>query len=368
MPEVGDLLANTLVGGLMADGQGEHVAHTTAAEQDGAVASARRGDKVLIYEGELAFMARFVTDYPEIETGGDLFGFWTHSGSPVVEYVLGPATAANHQDVAFYQEASYLRSAGAALRDHHGLQHVGTWHSHHRLGLTEPSTGDSKTMQHAVDKNLFPGWLLTICNFADTSNLVEMRGYLYHAEGEGRHDQLTWIVLPGTSPIRSAMSQVPDFVHAEPDTPSTPFEAIPATSFTAIAASPVNNATFPSTSFLAMPEGRDEFRRLYEQLLERHAGTEILQRDDGRVALAFTHEGYTFEIVFPHSFPLVKPVVECRPVDIPEGQEESWAVRRTMVVDVERGDDVVAAVEDLVDRFLRNRTHPADDRPPTREL
>ena len=33
-----------------------------------------RGDKALIYEGELEIMARFVTDYPNIETGGDLFG------------------------------------------------------------------------------------------------------------------------------------------------------------------------------------------------------------------------------------------------------------------------------------------------------
>lgn len=351
----------------MARGQGERTEDAMAAEQERAPSATLHADKVLVYEGELAFMARCVTDYPEIETGGDLFGFWTHSGSPVIEYVLGPATTADHQDVEFHQEASYLRAAGAALRDHHGLQHVGTWHSHHRLGLTEPSTGDSKTMQHAVDKNLFPGWLLTICTFADASSLVEMHGYLYHSGGEGAYDQLTWIILPGTSPVRTAMSTVPDFIHVDPETQFTSFEAIPATSFTAIAAAPVKSATFPSTSFLATPEGRDEFRRLYEQLLVRHADAEILQRDDGRVALAFAHEGYSFDVVFPHSYPLVKPIVECRPVDIPEGQEESWATPRTIVVDVRRGDDLVAAVEDLVDRFLRNRTRTADDPTTTRE-
>jgi len=142
-----------------------------------------RSDKVLIYGNELEAMARFVSDYPSTETGGDLFGFWTHSGSPVVEYVLGPAKTAEHQSAAFYQESSFLKTAGAIMRDLHGLQHVGTWHSHHRIGLTEPSTGDSTTMQRALDKNQFNAWLLVICNFADKSDTVEMRGYLYHTRG-----------------------------------------------------------------------------------------------------------------------------------------------------------------------------------------
>jgi hypothetical protein len=44
----------------------------------------RRGQvnqfKTLIYEQELEHIAGWVQEYPNLETGGDLFGFWTHSG------------------------------------------------------------------------------------------------------------------------------------------------------------------------------------------------------------------------------------------------------------------------------------------------
>ncbi len=280
-----------------------------------------RGDKALIYEGELEIMARFVTDYPDIETGGDLFGFWTHTGSPMIEYVLGPGETAEHDDAAFYQESLFLKSAGGILHDLHGLQHVGTWHSHHRLGLTEPSKGDSSTMQRALDKNGFNAWLLTICNFADKSDRVEMRAYLYRAHGGGAHQQLTWLILPGSSPVRTAMEAVKGFPHGEPRTPASTYEAIPSTTFAVMAAAPQTaSPTFPSSSFMATPEGRGELYRLSQELSALEQDVEILQREDGRVSLSFHRDGYAFEVVFPHSYPVVKPVVECWPMDIPAGQ------------------------------------------------
>lgn len=315
-----------------------------------------RGDKALIYEGELETMARFVTDYPSIETGGDLFGFWTHTGSPVIEYVLGPGETAEHDDAAFYQESSFLKSAGAILHDLHGLQHVGTWHSHHTLGLTVPSSGDSNTMQRALDKNGFNAWLLTICNFADKSDRVEMRGYLYHAHGAGERRQLTWLILPGSSPVRTAMEAVKGFPHGEPRTPASTYEAIPSTTFAVMAATPqTTSPTFPVSSFMATPEGRGELHRFFQELSALEQDVEILQREDGRVSLAFERDGYAFQVLFPHSYPVVKPVVECRPVNIPAGQEESWKTPRTLFVAMDRGDDVVSHIEELVTTFLVNR-------------
>jgi hypothetical protein len=316
-----------------------------------------QGDKALIYQGELEVMARFVRDYPDIETGGDLFGFWTHSRSPVVEYVLGPGQGASHEGAEFHQAAAFLRSCGAMLRDLHGLQHVGTWHSHHRLGLTEPSNGDSTTMQKAVDNNQFSGWMLTICNFRDGGDLVDMRSYMYRPGQEGTHSQLTWVLLPGASPVRAAMKSVAEFPSIEPTTPDCLYEAIPSTTFTAMSTPQTTtiNPTFPPTSFLATPEGRAELFHLYQELSGTEQTVEILQREDGRVGLTFRREGYAFEIVFPHSYPVVKPVVEYRPVDIPDGQEESWTSPRTLFVSMDRGDDVVAVVADLVKSFLAGR-------------
>jgi hypothetical protein len=327
-----------------------------------------RGDKALIYEGELEIMACFVTDYPGIETGGDLFGFWTHTGSPMIEYVLGPGETAEHDGAAFYQESSFLKSAGGILHDLHGLQHVGTWHSHHRLGLTEPSKGDSSTMQRALDKNGFNAWLLTICNFADKSDRVEMRAYLYSAHGGGARQQLTWLILPGSSPVRTAMEAVKGFPHGGPRTPASTYEAIPSTTFAVMAAAPQTaSPTFPSSSFMATPEGRDELYHLSQELSALEQDVEILQREDGRVSLSFHRDGYAFDVVFPHSYPVVKPVVECRPVDIPAGQEESWKTPRTLFVAMDRGDDVVTHIEELVTTFLVNREHTGSDAPRDRE-
>ena len=336
-----------------------------SAEPSSARPASPQGDKALIYKGELEIMARFVRDYPDMETGGDLFGFWTHTGSPVVEYVLGPGDDADHAGAEFHPDASFLRKCGAVLRDLHGLQHVGTWHSHHRLGLTEPSSGDSATMQKAVDNRQFSGWMLAICNFRDHEELVEIRSYLYRPGREGAHTQLTWIVLPGTSPVRGAMASANGFPSAEPHAVTSTYEAIPSTTFAVISTPQTTvNPTFPSTSFLATTEGRAELFRLNRELADVERGVEILQREDGRVSLAFCRDGYAFEIVFPHAYPVVKPVIEYRPCDIPEGQEESWLTPRTLFVSMNRGDDVVAAAEDLIRSFLDGHSHGAGNSSP----
>lgn len=34
-------------------------------------------DTVLVYQSELDYLSRCILDYPHIETGGQLFGYWT---------------------------------------------------------------------------------------------------------------------------------------------------------------------------------------------------------------------------------------------------------------------------------------------------
>lgn len=45
--------------------------------------------KVIIYKSELDFISRCILDYPNIETGGELLGFWSNQGVPIVLYVIG---------------------------------------------------------------------------------------------------------------------------------------------------------------------------------------------------------------------------------------------------------------------------------------
>ena len=101
--------------------------------------------KVLIYKSELEYISRCILDYTNIETGGQLFGYWTSDGVPVVLYVIGPGPHANHQGAFFNQDVNYLEMIGGILTRDFGLQHMGEWHSHHQLGLARPSGHDSST-------------------------------------------------------------------------------------------------------------------------------------------------------------------------------------------------------------------------------
>lgn len=51
---------------------------------------------IYIPQEELDFMAKVILDAPNIETGGNLFGYWTNQGDAVILYVLGPGKKANY--------------------------------------------------------------------------------------------------------------------------------------------------------------------------------------------------------------------------------------------------------------------------------
>ena len=44
----------------------------------------------IIYKSELDYISRCILDNTNIETGGQLFGFWTADNVPVVLYAIGP--------------------------------------------------------------------------------------------------------------------------------------------------------------------------------------------------------------------------------------------------------------------------------------
>lgn len=64
---------------------------------------------VYIYREELDFMARTILDSPHLETGGNLFGYWTPNGDAVIMYVLGPGRRSVCRFTSFIQDADYLQ-------------------------------------------------------------------------------------------------------------------------------------------------------------------------------------------------------------------------------------------------------------------
>lgn len=84
---------------------------------------------------------------PALETGGDLWGEWVADGC-VIKAITGPGAEARHQMTAFFQDADFMLAAGMHLRGQ--ALHIGTWHSHHTLGLPVPSGGDDRTYSIAM--------------------------------------------------------------------------------------------------------------------------------------------------------------------------------------------------------------------------
>lgn len=106
-----------------------------------------------IWESEVRFIAGTSIAWPELETGGHLYGLWTASGRAVVAFASGPGPNATHQATHFAQDVDYFRQTTRILRDEYGLQLVGPWHSHHRLGLDKPSGGDEQTTKSLSRRN-----------------------------------------------------------------------------------------------------------------------------------------------------------------------------------------------------------------------
>lgn len=160
----------------------------------------RPSQKAIIYQSELDYISRCILDYPNIETGGQLFGFWTSTGTPIVVYTIGPGRYSQHNPTSFVQDQSYLQTVGMELHKRYRLQHIGEWHSHHQLGLAHPSGGDVNTMQYGVGKPGFPRLLLCIGNC--TPNRTTINAFNFHENTPREYVHTNWDIIDIDSPYR----------------------------------------------------------------------------------------------------------------------------------------------------------------------
>lgn len=186
-------------------------------QRNDTAAAMRPASKAIIYRSEIDFMLRCILDFPDIETGGELFGFWTPEGVPVVLYAVGPGPAARHHATSFLQDPDYVDRYEVEMCLATRLQHIGQWHSHHQLDLARPSGGDVASMLRGVGRPGFPRMLLCIgnCTPAETTvnafNFCEVRPEHYvHA---------AWDIVDMESPFRPVIDRMYGGRFYEPRTP-----------------------------------------------------------------------------------------------------------------------------------------------------
>ena len=168
-----------------------------------------RVDRAIIYRSEIDFISRCILDYPDIETGGQLFGFWTAGGIPVVLYAIGPGANANHQVSFFNQDIGYLEQVGRKLFDKYGLLHIGEWHSHHQLGLARPSGHDAMTMATSISNNHLRRFLMALGNCTHEVSVLNAFEFVEGYGTDYRH--IPWEIKEVESPFRCAVDIDCDF-------------------------------------------------------------------------------------------------------------------------------------------------------------
>lgn len=157
-------------------------------------------ERAIIYRSELDFVSRCILDYPNIETGGQMFGFWTEDGTPVVLYTIGPGPQANHQSTFFNQDLRYLETVGNVLTQKYGLKHIGEWHSHHQLSLARPSGHDASTMANGLQSSRRSRFLLCIGNCTSTKS--SLNPFNFTVECGTKYNEARWQVNQIDSPFR----------------------------------------------------------------------------------------------------------------------------------------------------------------------
>jgi hypothetical protein len=163
------------------------------------------GVHLAIWESELRAIAAETSAW-SVETGGDLFGRWQDFPTVFLATKAGPK--AQRDTAHFRLDVDYLRALSETLASDWSLRYFGDWHSHHRLGLTEPSGGDRRRIRNLGARNAFAAMAEVIVTLKDAraEPTVGIHPWLYQLSGEDPEPApLRVKVLRGLSPVRQAL-------------------------------------------------------------------------------------------------------------------------------------------------------------------
>lgn len=271
----------------------------------------------IIYRSEIDYISRCVLDYPNIETGGQLFGFWTSQGAPVVLYAIGPGKNANHQRDFFNQDVEYLDLVGNELLNRYALQHIGEWHSHHQLGLARPSGHDAQTMFHGLQRIPQRRLLLCICNYRN--GYTTINPFTFHENDMQHYVDAIWSIKEMESPFRTLVDEDMASIISHPHASKANHGSI--RTVTAYATSSNNDYfdAFPPNYWLLKSGGPETMKKIMSFIKESQTNWNVVaQRDSGLAQLSINDGEYIFR--FSKEFPINAPQLLVRGEEVESPQ------------------------------------------------
>jgi integrative and conjugative element protein (TIGR02256 family) len=151
-----------------------------------------------MYTNDFNAMCAEVYKHQHIETGGNLFGLWTTSGSAVIHVVLGPGQGCKRTNTSFHQDLEYMARVGRFVNEGYMLCHIGEWHSHHNLSLCKPSAGDESTVKRNFPQGMSK-FLVIIANIRN-GDTIKLSPYFFTHGGE-RYEIAERVVVESDSPF-----------------------------------------------------------------------------------------------------------------------------------------------------------------------
>lgn len=174
-----------------------------------ATSEAPRQDFCVIYESELAYMRKVVARYPDCECGGLLFGHITRTGAMAIDLVTESSGKSKHGQCDFRPDLVADAIVTDKMINAYAIEEIGSFHSHHHLGLPLPSGGDVEMVNRlwrALPSSV-KRYIMIIATI--DGGEVTLSPYLFERNPEGMPPRkLDMFPLKGDSPFSGEGGQV----------------------------------------------------------------------------------------------------------------------------------------------------------------
>ena len=259
-------------------------------------------NKIIIYQSELDYLSKCIIESPNIETGGNLFGLWTPFGVPFIHYVVGPGPNAIHNTTHFRQDYNFLKYNADLLVEEHALHHIGSWHSHHSLGLAQPSHGDTESTLSGMRECRLSSFILLIGNYRHGKSTVNAFRYF----NDGTCVKLKWVILKGESPFRAVYDKTHSKCVYQPSANAN-MDSIEQCRLSDNNVINHQAPEFEKNYWLSNKENNKEFVRMVKYLQEKYEKVGIYQMDNATLEFRIEDSGFNFKIVLDSTFPQKAP-------------------------------------------------------------